>query len=66
VRALRADVSGLFFGRGRIVDVVPYTGRDRPIEGERHDQDQAGETVGMAQMGLFEAEPRDLKSENSA
>ena len=47
--------SGCFFGGDWIVSLVPHAGRDRPIEGESHDQDQAGETVGIAQMGLLEA-----------
>ena len=37
--------------------MVPHAGRDRPIEGESHDQYQAGETVGIAQMGLLETKP---------
>src|SRR4051812_21483229 len=49
--------SGRFFGRGWIVGLVPHAGRDRPIEGESHDQYQAGETVGIAQMGLLETKP---------
>jgi hypothetical protein len=35
-------------------------GGDRDVEG--HDQDQAVETVGVAELGM--PKPRDLKSEN--
>src|SRR3954454_20432371 len=49
--------SGCFFSGSWIVGVVPHAGRDRPIEGESHDQYQAGETVGIAQMGLFKTKP---------
>src|SRR3954466_4398136 len=50
-------VRAFFFGRGWIVGVVRHAGRDRPVEGESHDQYQAGETVGIAQMGLLETKP---------
>ena len=63
-RAWPAGGPGVFFGRSWIVGVVPHAGRDRPIEGESHDQYQAGEAVGIAQMGLLETKPADLKSEN--
>ena len=57
VRALRADGPLVFFGGNWIIDLVPHPGRDRPIEGKRHNQDQAGEAVGILDMGLFEAKP---------
>ena len=31
---------------------IPMTGRDRPIEGQRHDEDQAVEAIGVANLGL--------------
>ena len=37
--------------------MVRHAGRDRPVEGESHDQYQAAETVGIAQMGLLETKP---------
>ena len=37
--------------------MIPHAGRDRPVEGEGHDQDQAGEAIGILDMGLFEAKP---------
>ena len=37
--------------------MIPHPGRDRPVEGEGHDQDQAGKAVGILDMGLFEAKP---------
>jgi len=40
-----------------MVDLIPHAGRDRPVKGQRHDQDQPGEAVGILDMGLFEAKP---------
>ena len=36
---------------------IPMTGRDRPIEGQRHDEDQAVEAIGVANLGILDAEP---------
>src|SRR5512135_1541988 len=36
---------------------VPPSGGHRPVEGERHDQDQAVEAVGVADLGVLDAEP---------
>src|ERR1700753_864316 len=57
VRAWQADGRVVFFGGDWIVDLVPHAGRDRPVKGQRHDQDQAGEAIGILDMGLFEAKP---------
>ena len=48
MRALQVDGPGVFCGRSGVVGVIPPAGGERPVEGERHDQDQAGETVGIA------------------
>ena len=57
MRAWRADGPAVFFGGDWIIGLVPHAGRDRPVKGQRHDQDQPGEAVGILDMGLFEAEP---------
>ena len=57
MRAWQADGRVVFFGGDWIIGLVPHAGRDRPVKGQRHDQDQPGEAVGILDMGLFEAEP---------
>jgi hypothetical protein len=57
VRAWQADGPVVFFGGDWVVGLIPHAGRDRPVKGQRHDQDQAGEAVGILDMGLFEAKP---------
>src|SRR3954447_14102016 len=46
--------SGLFFARGWVMNGVPLAGGHRDIEG--HDQDQAVEAVGVAELGVLNAE----------
>jgi hypothetical protein len=40
-----------------VIGLIPHAGRNRPVEGQRHAQDQAGEAIGILDMGLFEAKP---------
>ena len=44
--------------------MIPHSGGDGPVECESHDEDKAAQAVGIMEMGLFDAEPLDLKSEN--
>jgi hypothetical protein len=45
------------------VDAVPHAGQDGPIEGERHDEDEAGEALRVADLGVLQT-TLVLKSEN--
>jgi hypothetical protein len=40
VRAWQADGPAVFFGGDWIIGLIPHAGRDRPVKGQRHDQDQ--------------------------
>ncbi len=45
-----------------MVERIPLSCGDRPVEGEGHDQDEAIQAVSDADLGM--PKPRDLKSEN--
>src|SRR3712207_447493 len=51
--------AGLFFARGRVMNGVPLASGHRDIEGP--DQDQAVETVGVAELGVLDAEAARLE-----
>src|SRR3954468_15357544 len=53
--------AGLFFARGRVMNGVPLAGGHRDVEGQGHDQDQAVEAVGVAQLGVLDAEAAPLE-----
>src|SRR5919112_242835 len=53
--------AGLFFARGRVMNGVPLASGHRDVEGQGHDQDQAVETVGVAELGVLDAEAARLE-----
>jgi len=57
-------VSEVLFGGSWVVFGIPQAGRDRAVEGECHDGQQMGETVGVVDLRVLDAEATRLKSEN--
>src|SRR3954449_11238803 len=51
--------SGLFFARRWVMKRVPLAGGHRDVK--RHDQDQAVEAVGVAELGVLDAEAARLE-----
>src|SRR3954451_10097372 len=48
--------AGLFFARGRVMNGVPLACGHRHVEGQGHDEDQAVEAVGVAELSILNAE----------
>jgi hypothetical protein len=48
--------AGLFFAWGWVMNGVPLASGHRHVEGQGHDQDQLVEAVGVAEMGILDAE----------
>src|SRR4051794_8858380 len=53
-----AGMPGLFFVRGGAVDGVPHPGRDRPEQGQGHDEDEA---LGAPELAVLQAEAARLE-----
>src|SRR4051795_311280 len=49
-------VGGTFFARGRVMNGVPLACGHRHVEGQGHDEDQAVEAVGIAELSILNAE----------
>ena len=56
MRLFWVERPGFFFARGRVMNGVPLAGGHRRVEGQGHDEDQAGEAVGVAELGILDAE----------
>src|SRR3954468_6061240 len=48
--------AGLFFAWGWVMNGVPLARGHRHVEGQGHDKDQAVEAVGVAELGILDAE----------
>src|SRR3954452_2236819 len=53
--------SGFFFGGGSVFGGVPQSGRDRPIERQRENQDEPVEPIGALDLAGLEIEPPGLE-----
>src|SRR3954447_2351972 len=53
--------AGLFFAWGRVMNGIPLAGGHRDVECEGHDEDQAVEAVGVAQVSILHPEAARLE-----
>src|SRR5689334_7766142 len=51
----------VFFVRRGAVDRVPHPGGDRPEQGQRHDEDEAVQALGSAEVAVLQAEAARLE-----